>query len=323
MTLSIDIAATFGGFTARASLEVSRGETLVVLGPSGSGKTLLLETIAGFHPHRGTVSLNGRDLTDTPPEDRDFGFVFQDYALFPHMTVHENAAFGGRYRERSRDPDGLLTELGVADLADRYPRTLSGGEAQRVALARALAVSPEVLLLDEPLSSLDVPTRRSLRDDLLGVLDGVTAVYVTHNRTTARILADRIAVMRGGRIVQEGRPDTVFERPASPFVAEFTGGNAIPLDSSVGSALDDVDARATHVAIRPEHVALSGGEADVTATVERVVREDATYRVTLDADGIAFDAYTTTPPGVGETVGVSFPAGHRSVIRGADSSSGG
>ncbi|WP_435062196.1 ABC transporter ATP-binding protein [Halobaculum sp. EA56] len=286
MGLSADVTATFtadgaDAFVVDATIEVERGESLVVLGPSGSGKTLLLETVAGFHSHEGSVSLDGEALHGLAPEDRGFGFVFQDYALFPHMTVRENAAYGTRYRDDHGDPDALLAELGVADLADRYPPTLSGGEKQRVALARALAVRPEVMLLDEPLAALDVPTRQALRDDLAEVLADVTAVYVTHNRTTARAVADRIAVMRDGRIVQTGTPDDVFERPASPMVAEFTGSNVVPADAVRGAL--DVPDDAVSVAVRPEHVALDG-DGVLAGEVGRVVREDAAHRVTVDLD---------------------------------------
>ncbi|MFB6166613.1 MAG: ABC transporter ATP-binding protein [Haloarculaceae archaeon] len=314
MTLRVDLRARFVApnaepFTVVADLSVSDDETLVVLGPSGSGKTLLLETIAGFHDHEGTVDLDGRALTDLPPEDRGFGFVFQDYALFPHLTARENVAFGQRYRESSRDADELLEGLGVGHLADRYPPTLSGGERQRVALARALAVDPALLLLDEPLSALDVPTRQSLRADLQDVLDELPAVYVTHNRTTARALADRIVVLHEGRVVQTGDPDAVFERPNSPLVARFTGSNCVPI-----SAIDDggerfagVDGSGEHLAIRPEHVVLDGADPDLTAAVERVVREDVAHRVTLSGAGITLDAFAAEPPRPGERVAVTLP----------------
>jgi ABC-type Fe3+/spermidine/putrescine transport system ATPase subunit len=378
VTLTVDLAATFSAdgaddFHIAADFAVEDGETVVVLGPSGSGKTLLLETIAGFHDHAGTVRRNGRDLSDEPPESRHFGFVFQDYALFPHMTVLENVGFGTRVRGRGAgrlgtlaalglgpdddadaesrrellagvvaarrqrvratgrrlrnrlgggsrptpEPEGLrlLRELGVAGLAERYPPTLSGGEQQRVALARALTVGPRVMLLDEPLSSLDVPTRQSLRADLQDVLADVTAVYVTHNRTTARALADRIVVMNDGEIVQTGTPEDVFERPASPLVARFTGSNVVPL--SVLPALAerlDGSGDGDHLAIRPETVVLGGGGggADATATVERVTREDATTRVacalaTGDGAAVTVDAYSDDPPAVGETVSLRFP----------------
>ena len=304
MSLHADLTATFTAegaqsFRIDAEIEVERGESLVILGPSGSGKTLFLETVAGFHSHDGPVTLGGQRMDDTPPEKRDFGFVFQDYALFPHMTVRENVDFGSRYHDDTRDADALLTELGVGKLADRYPPTLSGGEQQRVALARALAVRPEVMLLDEPLAALDVPTRQSLRDDLADVLADATAVYVTHNRTTARALADRIAVMNDGQVVQSGTPEAVFHRPNSPMVARFTGSNVIDLwdAPSIRSVLDvpgdDV------VALRPEAVGF-GPEGDVRATVERVIREDATNRVTFAVDDVAIDAFADEAPAVGE-----------------------
>jgi ABC-type Fe3+/spermidine/putrescine transport system ATPase subunit len=334
--LTADIRSTFTAdgaepFTVDAAVEVEPNETCVVLGPSGSGKTLLLETIAGFHEHTGEVTANGTSITERPPEERGFGFVFQDYALFPHMTVRENVRYGNQYRDSPRDPDELLSELGVADLAARNPPTLSGGEKQRVALARALAVRPSVMLLDEPLAALDVPTRQSLRDDLVDVLADVTAVYVTHNRTTARAIADRILVMQDGQIVQRGTPEDVFERPESPMVARFTGSNVIDLSAapSLRRTLDDeIEPRARsdgsgrnpvdhdsdtdtapHVAIRPEAITLGDPDGDLSATVERVVREDATNRVTLTFDDVTVEAFAASPPAVDTEVTLSFPRG--------------
>ncbi|MFB6152929.1 MAG: ABC transporter ATP-binding protein, partial [Halodesulfurarchaeum sp.] len=271
----------------------------VILGPSGSGKTLLLESIAGFHNYEGHVHLGDCDITDFPPEKRGFGFVFQDYGLFPHMTVRENVAFGEHYHEDTRDPDALLESLDVSHLAERSPPTLSGGEQQRVALARSLAVRPDAMLLDEPLSALDVPTRQALRDDLAEALADVTSVYVTHNRTTARAIADRIGVMRDGEIVQSGSPGEIFESPASPAVARFVGANVLP------AGRFDRDAEA--VGIRPEHVEIHPPHPMTQATVERVSREDAASRVVLDWDGERVEAYSTEPPTVGTTVGVTFP----------------
>ena len=332
--LTADIRSTFTAdgaepFTIDAAIEVESNETCVVLGPSGSGKTLLLETIAGFHEHNGVVTANETDITGQPPEERGFGFVFQDYALFPHMTVRENVEYGTRYRESSRDAAELLAELGVTHLSERNPPTLSGGEKQRVALARALAIRPSVMLLDEPLAALDVPTQQALRDDLVDVLDDVTAVYVTHNRTTARAVADRIVVMQDGRVVQRGTPEDVFERPASAMVARFTGANVIDLsaapslrrilDDGIGSQArsdgsgrepvdrdSDTDA-ATQVAIRPEAITLGDADGDLSATVERVVREDATNRVTLAFDDVSLEAFATSPPVVGTELTLSFP----------------
>jgi len=310
VSLEVDVAATFSAtgaepFEIEVSLSVGTGETLVVLGPSGSGKTLLLETVAGYHGHEGVVRADGEDVTDRPPEDRDFGFVFQNYALFPHMTVRENVAFGTRYHPEGRDPEALLSELGITDLAERTPRTLSGGEAQRVALARSLAIRPSTLLLDEPLSALDVPTRETLRTDLAETIADVTALYVTHNRTTALELADRIAVMRDGQVVQTGSPDDVFEHPATPFVAGFTGSNCVPAVEWADAVADGTVAEGERLAIRPEHVVL--GESGATATVERATRGDVGHRVRLGREGTAVEAYTTDPPAVGDETTVRFP----------------
>ena len=318
MGLHADLRATFSAgsanaFSVDAAFDVDRGESLVILGPSGSGKSLLLEAIAGFHEHDGTVTLDGRRLSDHPPERRGFGFVFQDYALFPHLSVRENVEYGVRYHDETRDADDLLTELGIDGLADRYPPTLSGGEKQRVALARALVVRPDVMLLDEPLAALDVPTRQTLRDDLADVLADVTSVYVTHNRTTARAIADRIGVMRDGRIVQIGSPAEIFEQPTSPMVANFTGANVIPVSDapSLEAVFGPGGSSDGHVTIRPEAVEIADSDGDsdgdISAVVERAVREDATHRVTVSIDDILVEAFTDDPPTVGDEVSLTFP----------------
>jgi ABC-type Fe3+/spermidine/putrescine transport system ATPase subunit len=319
MSLHADVSARFtadgaDSFHVDAEIEVERGESLVVLGPSGSGKTLLLETVAGFHRHDGHVTLDGKRVSDTDPENRDFGFVFQDYALFPHMTVRENVDFGSRYHDDTRDGEALLAELGVDDLTDRYPPTLSGGEKQRVALARALAVRPEVMLLDEPLAALDVPTRQSLRDDLADVLADATAVYVTHNRTTARALADRLVIMNDGEVVQSGTPEKIFHRPESPMVARFTGSNVIDPDDapSLRSALDV--GRDDVVTIRPESVGL-GDDGDLRGTIERVVREDTTNRVTVAVDRVTVEAFAERAPAAGDEVWLTLPESDIHVCR--------
>jgi ABC-type Fe3+/spermidine/putrescine transport system ATPase subunit len=313
-------------FTLDLSLEVAAGETVVVLGPSGSGKSLLLESVAGFHAHEGVVTHGGRDVTNAPPETRDFGFVFQDYALFPHMTVAENVRYGDRYHEETADAGTLLADLEIGDLADRYPKTLSGGERQRAALARALYVDPSVLLLDEPLSSLDVPTRDRLRRDMLEVLDDVTSLYVTHDRTTARTLGDRILLVDDGEVVQRGTPREVFEHPTSPFVARFTGGNCVPLGADGLREAVGAPADAEWLAVRPEDVRLdgdagfdakvgsNGASGKTTGTVERVVREDATYRATLSVGGERLEVTTNDPPAVDSVVGVSFDGDSTTIL---------
>ncbi len=219
-------------------LSVKEGEYFVILGPSGAGKTLLLELIAGFHfPDEGRIFIDGRDMTFSPPEERGIGFIYQDYMLFPHLTVEGNIAFGlrakfrcwrwrrqrcERLNERVRE---VLQLLGIEHLRWRYPETLSGGERQKVAIARALAIEPKILLLDEPLSALDMPTRDRLRDDLkiLNRKKCITMIHVTHDRTEAAMLSDRIAVMMRGEIVQVGTPREIFSKPANAEIAEFVG----------------------------------------------------------------------------------------------------
>ena len=303
MPLSFDVRAQFGdgieSFRLTADATVASGETLVVLGPSGSGKTLLLECLGGFHDHAGTVEIDGREVTDAPPEARDAGLLFQSHALFPHLTVRENVGFGRRYHETTREPAALLERLAVSDLADRRPETLSGGEKQRVALARTLAVDPGVLLLDEPLAALDVPTKEVLRDDLGRLLTDRTVVYVTHDRTTARALGDQIAVVHDGEVVQRGSPSAVFECPASPFVARFVGANVLP--PAVGAP------RTT--AVRPEAVEIVAPTATETVgRVRRRSRVETAHRVVVTVDGVEVVAYADDPPSVDDRVGLRLPS---------------
>jgi len=216
------------------SLTVDDGEIVGMLGPSGCGKTTTLRTVAGFEtPTAGTVSFDERDVTHVPPENRNVGLVFQEYALFDNMTVRGNVAFGLKMRgvgksERRARAGELLDMLGIGEMADRDPTTLSGGQQQRVGLARALAIEPSVLLLDEPMTGLDAKLKARLRDevgDLLTELD-VTGLYVTHDQEEAMLMCDRIAVMNEGRIEQVGTPREVYESPATEFVSEFVALDA-------------------------------------------------------------------------------------------------
>jgi sulfate transport system ATP-binding protein len=217
------------------SLDVPAGELVALLGPSGSGKTTLLRIIAGLEmPDAGSVLFHGKDATNTSVRDRNVGFVFQHYALFGHMTIAENIAFGLRVRPRATRPPEREIRAKVAQLlklvqlewlADRHPHQLSGGQRQRVALARALAVEPEVLLLDEPFGALDAKVRKELRRWLRRLHDemNVTSVFVTHDQEEAMEVADRVVVMHEGRIEQEGAPAEVYDHPATPFVLQFLG----------------------------------------------------------------------------------------------------
>jgi putative spermidine/putrescine transport system ATP-binding protein len=216
------------------SFTVDDGEILGVLGPSGCGKTTTLRTVAGFEtPNNGTVSFDDRDVTHVPPENRNVGLVFQEYALFDNMTVRENVAFGLKMRgvgtsERRERAADLLDMLDIGEMAGRPPTTLSGGQQQRVGLARALAIEPSVLLLDEPMTGLDAKLKARLRDEvgeLLSELD-VTGLYVTHDQEEAMLMCDRIAVMNDGRLEQVGTPREVYESPATEFVSEFVALDA-------------------------------------------------------------------------------------------------
>ena len=232
-----NLRKTFGGFVALndVSLDVPGGELVALLGPSGSGKTTLLRIIAGLEPaDHGTIHFHGEDTTDQPVRERQVGFVFQHYALFRHMSVFENVAFGLRVRPRNvRPPEkeiresvmGLLHLVQLDVLADRRPSELSGGQRQRVALARALAVKPKVLLLDEPFGALDAKVRKELRRWLRRLHEEVhvTSVFVTHDQEEALEVSDRVVIMNEGRIEQSGTPEAVYERPATPFVYGFLG----------------------------------------------------------------------------------------------------
>ena len=233
----LNIRKTFGAFEALkdVSLRVEDGELFALLGPSGSGKTSLLRIIAGLElPDTGVIRLNDEDATQSAARDRQVGFVFQHYALFRHMTVFENIAFGLRVRPREtrpaetiiRDKVGQLLDLiQLTPLGDRYPSQLSGGQRQRVALARALAVEPKVLLLDEPFGALDARVRKELRRWLRRLHDElhVASVFVTHDQEEALEVADRVAIMNHGQIEQTGTPAEVYDSPANPFVYEFLG----------------------------------------------------------------------------------------------------
>ena len=238
MSLEIDrISKSFDGEAAvlrDVSLTVRDGEFLALLGPSGSGKTTLLNLIAGLtQPDGGTLRLDGEDITRRPAGARRFGMVFQSYALFRHMSVADNIAFGLRVMRKDRPSKAarrarvaeLLDLIEMPDMADRYPAQLSGGQQQRVAMARALAISPRLLLLDEPFSALDAQVRRSLRGSVRDLQQkvGVTAILVTHDQTEAFEIADRVAVMNGGIIEQVGTPADLAERPSSDFVRDFIG----------------------------------------------------------------------------------------------------
>ena len=215
----------------RISIDIARGEFITFLGPSGSGKTTTLMMIAGFeHPTGGAIELDGRDLTSSKPYQRNIGMVFQNYALFPHMTAARNVVFPLKMRrfpkhEIQSRAERMLALVGLAQFAERYPRELSGGQQQRVALARGLVFDPDVLLLDEPLGALDKNLREQMQVEIKRIHRevGITMIYVTHDQTEAMTMSDRIAVFRDGKVEQVGSPLEVYDRPANRFVGEFIG----------------------------------------------------------------------------------------------------
>jgi iron(III) transport system ATP-binding protein len=295
------VSKSFGATHAvrEVSLEIVSGELMAILGPSGCGKTTLLRLIAGFEdPDRGLVTVGEETVAgpgkSVPPERRRVGMVFQDYALFPHLTVEANIGFG--LSRRPRDEREALTRatlelVGLQHKAGRYPHELSGGERQRVALARALAPEPEVVLLDEPFSSLDATLRADLRREVELILRDAeaTALLVTHDQEEALSLADRLAVMREGRIVQVGAPEEVYGRPASRWAAQFVGEvnvlAGVAREGGVETELGRFDLRApargtVHVAVRPEQLELTARHDGNAEVVSREFRgHDVLYRL--------------------------------------------
>jgi putative spermidine/putrescine transport system ATP-binding protein len=249
------ITKRFGSSIAvnNVDLEVLRGEFFTMLGPSGSGKTTLLRLIAGFEvPDAGSISLRGVDVTGAPPYQRGVNTVFQDYALFPHLDVSQNVAYGLRVRhvprnERVERVTAALDMVQMADFAQRRPAQLSGGQRQRVALARAIVNEPQVLLLDEPLGALDLKLRQEMQVELKRIQRqiGITFIYVTHDQEEALTMSDRVAVFRSGQIEQIGQPAEVYERPATEFVASFVGTSNV-IDTPTGRAV-----------LRPEKIEIS------------------------------------------------------------------
>jgi spermidine/putrescine transport system ATP-binding protein len=309
----VDLVKRFGDFTAVAgiSLDMPSGEFFSLLGPSGCGKTTTLRMIAGFErPSEGQILLDGVDMAQTPPHKRNVNTVFQNYALFPHLTVEENVAFGLKYKDVSkqemRDQVGRSLELvALTGFGARRPTQLSGGQQQRVALARALILNPAVLLLDEPLGALDAKLRKRLQIELKALQEevGITFIYVTHDQEEALTMSDRIAVMSQGRVEQVGPPKEIYEEPATAYVADFLGVSNLMDATALGetgggcsvsigefsftAGQGDEDTRgAAKVTIRPERVNLEAhgttGTNRIPAMVERVVYVGSVLQVFLN-----------------------------------------
>jgi iron(III) transport system ATP-binding protein len=349
-----NLSKSFDKTTAVAdvSLAVERGEFFGLLGPSGCGKTTTLRMIAGLEqPDSGAIEFEGSDITSLPAERRGFGMVFQNYALFPHLNVFENVAFGLRARHRPKSEilervKGALELVQLPGYEKRRVDELSGGQQQRVAIARAIAIEPALLLFDEPLSNLDVTLREETRGELreLVVRLGLTAVYVTHDQEEAFALCDRISVMAGGRILQTGRPRDLYEHPAQLSVGRFLGRNnlirVMRLSSSKSELGEFKTLEGGHIiripvddknlvpldqpcmlAIRPEHVLLKEFDSKVEnallATVRDVNFAGATSSIKLEANGLMLEALTLDADGitVGDQRTVVLPAERISLLK--------
>ena len=280
------------------SLEVKPGELVTLLGPSGCGKTTTLRMIAGFEmPDAGRILIGGQDVTHAPANQRNIGFVFQNYALFPHLSNFENVAYGLRVRNESRDAivrrvGDVLALVGLAGHEKQFPAQLSGGEQQRVALARAIVIQPRVLLFDEPLSNLDAKLRVQMRDEIRELQRrlAITAVYVTHDQEEAMAVSDRIAVMSAGSIVQEGSAEDLYLRPVSEFVARFIGR----VNLVAGRVLTAEGGTAQVVALGAQHpLRVAAGSAKAGDTVRLVLRPEA-LRLVRGAEGIAASVLSRT-----------------------------
>jgi len=335
------VSHEWGDFSLKnVTFNINRGEYFVILGPTAAGKTLILETIAGFYiPREGNIFLNGRDTASIPPEKRNIGFVYQDYSLFPHMSVEENIAFGLKMRKLPKKDveskvQSIMDSMHISYLKGRFPSTLSGGERQRVALARALVINPDILLLDEPLSALDSRTQESLREELRRIhkVQGTTTIHVTHNQDEALALADRIGVIMNGEIVQVDTPYKIFNKPVSEEIAVFVGvenivrGRVVSSEEGValvqvGSnhirALSNIRAGEVNVFIRPENVVLSRDKLESSARnsvigkITDIIQFGAILRIYMDNGLSALvtkQAIEELKLDVGEKVYASFKA---------------
>ncbi|WP_445683305.1 ABC transporter ATP-binding protein [Sporosarcina sp. FSL W7-1349] len=280
-----NVSKTFGNFTALNDINISiqKGEFVCLLGPSGCGKTTLLRLIAGLEePNVGSqIVMDGKDITKLPPAKRDFGIVFQSYALFPNMTVFQNVAYGLKIKKLSKNDirekvKEALSIVNLAHLMDRYPGQLSGGQQQRVALARALAISPSFLLLDEPLSALDAKVRVKLRMEIRGIQEklGITTIMVTHDQEEALTMGDKIVVMNNASLEQVGTPQEIYENPATPFVADFIG------------TVNQFQGTGSYVAIRPEHITISRQpkKGAIQTTLRALEFRGSSYRLYMEVE---------------------------------------
>lgn len=298
-------------------LHIQKGEFVAILGPSGCGKSTLLRMLAGITPAtNGSIEISGKDITLLPPEKRGIGMVFQSYALFPHMTVRQNLAFGLKMQKvpaelHEQKIMDAVSMTNLSDYLDRYPRQLSGGQQQRVALARAIVLEPEVMLLDEPLSNLDAKLRESLRDDLRDLHNrlGMTTIYVTHDQSEAMAMADRIVVMNFGQVMEVGTPQDLYRQPRHRFTATFLGQtNCLPISAMGETAVlpwgDEVPLlRSQHgeavASVRPEDIELVSASDHATncGTISRVTYMGNSRDYLVDLDGRSYRVSQTEGSG--------------------------
>ena len=303
-----NLTKEYAGFTAvsELTLDVPKGELIAFLGPSGCGKTTSLRMIAGLVPATsGRILVGGRDLTSVPAHRRDMGLVFQSYALFPHMSVAGNVAFGLKMRKVSRAETAERVREAIALVhlqgrEDRRPGQLSGGQQQRVALARALVVRPQILLLDEPLSNLDAKLRDEMRTEIRDIQQrlGITAIFVTHDQSEALTMCDKVAVLNGGALEQIGTPQDLYERPATPFVANFVGrtnqlaAHAVQGEVSLGGArlvLPECRSGPVELMIRPHRIRLTDGHPPTCGDVSDHVVGGTVQRATYAGDLLQYE----------------------------------
>jgi iron(III) transport system ATP-binding protein len=329
------------------SLDVEPGRLVTLLGPSGCGKTTILRMLSGFiTPTQGRILLGGQDMTDTPPNKRDVGMMFQSYALFPHMTVFENVAYGLRVKkipklELEERVKAVLELMHIEEYANRIPERLSGGQQQRVALARAIVTEPKILLFDEPLSNLDAKMREYMRDELRKIQQRlkITSIYVTHDQAEALAISDKVVIMNRGRIEQEGKPPEIYRAPVNRFVADFMGkanftkarvepategtvtvrtlGHALTVAKD--AACDCETGSSAVCMIRPEHITISDdGEVDAVVTRATYLGSYTEYEVeAADETILVHDRNIESPVcAVGDRVKLKISGGHMRVLRG-------
>ncbi len=344
------VEGRYGDTVALRALDlgVAEGEFLTLLGPSGCGKTTTLRMIAGFvDPSAGRILIDGKEITHLPPNKREVGMVFQNYALFPHLSIGDNIAFALKQRgvapaERRKRAAALLELVQLPGMGGRYPGELSGGQRQRVAIARAIAHPPKILLMDEPLGALDLKLREAMQFELRDLQKklGITTLYVTHDQTEAMAMSDRIVVMNGGRVEQIGAPEDIYHRPASRFVADFVGRiNFLPAVGGADAALHVAGASVAPppaapriangvqctLAVRPEHLRLlpaggaAGGGNVLRGRILHSVFAGSHVSMVIDIAGLAvsFDSRAGDPvPAIGAEASVCWQPEHAIVLEG-------